>query len=285
MVRLGTSSPGERSLDRYLLEISAFPLIDQEEEARLARAIREGDDLALDHLVRANLRFVVAVAKRYQNQGVPLSDLINEGNVGLLRAAVRFDETRGIKFISYAVWWIRQAILRALAEQARIVRMPINRAGTLFRIARRGAALSQELGREATPAEVAVDLGLDPGEVESQYTVARPHVSLNRRGGTGDGDDLPLAERLGAPDAETPEVRVEGLALRTGVARALETLTAREAKVLRLYYGLDGQEGLTLAQIGAEIGVTRERVRQIKEKALVRLRHASRARHLAAFHD
>ncbi|MEZ4414186.1 MAG: RNA polymerase sigma factor RpoD/SigA [Gemmatimonadota bacterium] len=277
--------PGERSLDRYLLEISAFPLIDQNEEARLARAIRAGDDRALEGLVRANLRFVVAIAKRYQNQGVPLADLINEGNLGLLRAAVRFDESRGIKFISYAVWWIRQAILRALAEQARIVRMPINRAGTFFRIARRGATLAQELGREVTALELAADLGLEPREVEEHYTVARPHLSLDAAGASDGEDTVVLGDRLPDRLQGPADESLYEQALRSQLERALASIDAREAKVLRLYYGLDGQDALTLEQIGAQLGVTRERVRQIKEKALGRLRHASRARFLAGFRD
>src|SRR5215216_2145206 len=220
----------EGSLDQYLREISKYPLIPQEEEVTLAQRIRTGDPEALDKLVRSNLRFVVSVAKKYQNQGVSLADLINEGNLGLIRAAHKFDETKGIKFISYAVWWIRQAILQALAEQSRIVRVPLNRAGTLHRIGKRANALLQELGRDATHAEQTFEK-----------------------------------------------------ALTESIEEALSHLKERESKILRLYFGLDGSEPMTLEEIGALLGITRERVRQIKEKALSRLRHVSRARALESY--
>jgi RNA polymerase primary sigma factor len=274
---------GATPLDRYLAEIAEYPLIDREEEARLARAIRTGDQEALDKLVRSNLRFVVSVAKRYQNQGVMLADLINEGNLGLIRAAHRFDETRGIKFISYAVWWIRQAILHALAEQGRIVRIPVNRAGVLHRIGRSSQALTQELGRRPTAFEIADDLDLPPDEVRSGLRISRSHLSIDAPGPRQADDTSPLVDYLPDEFALDPEGEAYEKVLEEIVEQALSTLDPREAKVLRLYFGLDDQAPMTLEEIGEILGVTRERVRQIKEKALERLRHASRSRFLDAF--
>lgn len=273
----------EGSLDLYLQEIARYPLIDREEEARLARRIRDGDDEALDLLVRSNLRFVVSVAKKYRNQGVQLSDLINEGNLGLIRAAHRFDETRGIKFISYAVWWVRQAILQALAEQSRIVRVPLNRAGSLYRLGKRARALEQELGRDPTVDELARDLDLPRDEVRGTLAIARSHLSLDAP--APGGDDSRLMDYLPDRLAADPEDETWDRALQETVDRALSTLDARQAKVLRLYYGLDDQEPMTLEEIGDVLDVTRERVRQIREQALTRLRHASRARYLETFSD
>jgi RNA polymerase primary sigma factor len=275
------SSRRDGSLDQYLKEISRYPLIDREEEARLARGIRNGDEEALDKLVRSNLRFVVSVAKKYQNQGVLLSDLINEGNLGLIRAAHKFDESKGIKFISYAVWWIRQAILQALAEQSRIVRVPLNRAGALHRIGRRSSALLQELGREPTVEEIAEDLEISQEEVASTLAIAQSHLSLDAP--LTPGEDNRLLDYL--PDQYSPQPEDETFehALRDTIDQALSTLKEREAKVLRLYFGLDDQDPMTLEEIGALLGITRERVRQIKEKALIRLRHASRSRFLETF--
>jgi RNA polymerase primary sigma factor len=269
------------SLDQYLREISQYPLIDREEEACLARGIRNGDPEALDKLVRSNLRFVVSVAKKYQNQGVLLSDLINEGNVGLIRAAHKFDETKGIKFISYAVWWIRQAILQALAEQSRIVRVPLNRAGALHRIGRRSSSLLQELGREPTVNEIADGLEISKEEVASTMAISQPHLSLDAP--LTPGEDNRLLDYLPDQFAPDPEDETYEQALRNTVDHALSTLKEREAKVLRLYFGLDDQEPMTLEEIGSLMGITRERVRQIKEKALGRLRHASRSRFLETF--
>jgi len=269
------------SLDQYLREISQYPLIDREEEAHLARGIRKGDPEALDKLVRSNLRFVVSVAKKYQNQGVLLSDLINEGNVGLIRAAHKFDETKGIKFISYAVWWIRQAILQALAEQSRIVRVPLNRAGALHRIGRRSSSLLQELGREPTVNEIADGLEISKEEVASTMAISQPHLSLDAP--LTPGEDNRLLDYLPDQFAPDPEGETYEQALRSTVDHALSTLKEREAKVLRLYFGLDDQEPMTLEEIGSLMGITRERVRQIKEKALGRLRHASRSRFLETF--
>jgi RNA polymerase primary sigma factor len=269
------------SLDQYLKEISQYPLIDRDEEARLARGIREGDAECLDKLVRSNLRFVVSVAKKYQNQGVHLSDLINEGNLGLIRAAHKFDETKGIKFISYAVWWIRQAILQALAEQSRIVRVPLNRAGALHRIGRRSSALLQELGREPTVEEIAQDLDLSEEEVEATLAISQSHLSLDAP--LSPGEDNRLLDYLPDQFSPHPDDQAYEEALRETVDAALSTLKEREAKVLRLYFGLDDQEPMTLEEIGTLLGITRERVRQIKENALNRLRHASRSRFLGTF--
>ncbi len=277
----GGPSSDEGSLDLYLREISRYPLIPQEEEVRLAQLIRQADEEALDKLVRSNLRFVVSVAKKYQNQGVSLSDLINEGNLGLIRAAHKFDETKGIKFISYAVWWIRQAILQALAEQSRIVRVPLNRAGALHRITRRSSALQQELGRQPTAAEVAEGMDIEVEEVEKTLSISLNHVSLDAP--LAPGEDNRLLDYLAdtqnpGPDAETFE-----RALTQSIEDVLKGLKEREARILRLYFGLDGPEPMTLEEIGAELGITRERVRQIKEKALSRLRHVSRSKALESF--
>jgi RNA polymerase primary sigma factor len=277
----GSSGGDDGSLDQYLREISRYPLITQAEEVTLAQSIHQGDEEALDKLVRSNLRFVVSVAKKYQNQGVSLSDLINEGNLGLIRAAHKFDETKGIKFISYAVWWIRQAILQALAEQSRIVRVPLNRAGTLHRITRRSSALEQELGRQPTAAEVAEGMDIEVAEVEKTLSISQNHVSLDAPLTPGEEnrllDYLPDTQNPG-PDAETFEH-----ALTQSIEEVLTTLKEREAKILRLYFGLDGPEPMTLEEIGAQLGITRERVRQIKEKALSRLRHVSRSKALESF--
>jgi len=271
----------EGSLDQYLRDISIYPLITREEEAALARRIREDDQEALDTLVRSNLRFVVSVAKKYQNQGVSLSDLINEGNLGLIRAAHKFDETKGIKFISYAVWWIRQAILQALAEQSRIVRVPLNRAGALHRIGKRANALLQELGREATHAEIAEGMELTEEEVARTMAISQAHVSLDAP--MTPGEDNRLLDYLADTEHATPEEETIELALVESVHAALGGLKEREAKILRLYFGLDGAEPMTLEQIGAVLNITRERVRQIKEKALSRLRHVSKARSLESY--
>jgi RNA polymerase primary sigma factor len=271
----------EGSLDQYLREISQYPLISREDEVDLAKSIKRGCEQSLDKLVRSNLRFVVSVAKKYQNQGVSLSDLINEGNLGLIRAAHKFDETKGIKFISYAVWWIRQAILQALAEQSRIVRVPLNRAGTLHRIGKRSSALQQELGREPTVEEIAEGMDISEEEVAKTLSISQSHLSLDAPLTPGEDnkllDYLPDTQNAG-PDQETFE-----RALTDSIEEVLSTLKEREAKILRLYFGLDGQEPMTLEEIGSMMGITRERVRQIKEKALARLRHVSRARALESF--
>ena len=271
----------ESSLDQYLKEISAYPLLTREDEVDLAQRIRTGEEEALDKLVRSNLRFVVSVAKKYQNQGVSLGDLINEGNLGLIRAAHKFDETKGIKFISYAVWWIRQAILQALAEQSRIVRVPLNRAGALHRIGKTSSSLLQELGREPTPEEVAQELEISSDEVERTMAISQSHLSLDAP--LTPGEDNRLLDYLPDNGSTGPEDETFDRALGNTIEEALGTLKEREAKVLRLYFGLDGQDPMTLEEIGSLLGITRERVRQIKEKALLRLRHASRARFLETF--
>ena len=271
----------ESSLDQYLKEISAYPLLTREDEVDLAQRIRTGEEEALDKLVRSNLRFVVSVAKKYQNQGVSLGDLINEGNLGLIRAAHKFDETKGIKFISYAVWWIRQAILQALAEQSRIVRVPLNRAGALHRIGKTSSSLLQELGREPTPEEVAQELEISSDEVERTMAISQSHLSLDAP--LTPGEDNRLLDYLPDNGSTGPEDETFDRALGNTIEEALGTLKEREAKVLRLYFGLDGQDPMTLEEIGSLLGITRERVRQIKEKALLRLRHASRARVLETF--
>ena len=272
---------GEESLDHYFREISGYPLITREREAELARRIRTSDPDALDILVRSNLRFVVSVAKKYQGHGVGLGDLINEGNLGLIRAAHKFDETKGIKFISYAVWWIRQAILQALADQSRMIRVPLNRAGTLYRIGKRASTLRQSLGREATHAEIADGMDIDAEEVGRMMAVAQEHVSLDAP--LRPGEDNRLLDHLVDDASQAPDERVLERALTDAINDSLASLNAREATILRLYFGLGTEEPLTLEEIGARLGVTRERVRQIKEKALSRLRHATRAQALASF--
>jgi RNA polymerase primary sigma factor len=271
----------EGSLDQYLREISRYPLITRQEEVTLATEIRKGNEGSLDKLVRSNLRFVVSVAKKYQNQGVSLSDLINEGNLGLIRAAHKFDETKGIKFISYAVWWIRQAILQALAEQSRIVRVPLNRAGTLHRIGKRSSALQQELGREPTVEEIADGMDISQEEVAKTLSISQSHLSLDAP--LTPGEDNKLLDYLPDTQNSTPDQETFERALTDSIEEVLSTLKEREAKILRLYFGLDRKEPMTLEEIGSMMGITRERVRQIKEKALARLRHVSRARALESF--
>jgi len=272
----------ESSLDQYLKEISAYPLLKREQEVELAERIRDGCEDSLERLVRSNLRFVVSVAKKYQNQGVALGDLINEGNLGLIRAAHKFDETKGIKFISYAVWWIRQAILQALAEQSRIVRVPLNRAGALHRIGKRSSTLLQELGREPTVEEIAEELDLTHEEVQRTLAISQSHLSLDAP--LTPGEDNRLLDYLPDQVSSGPDDETYERALSQTIEEALGTLKEREARVLRLYFGLeDGRDPMTLEEIGSLLGITRERVRQIKEKALVRLRHASRARFLETF--
>src|SRR5579871_5828914 len=275
------SSYEEGSLDQYLRDISVYPLINRDEEVRLAQHIHNGDQESLDKLVRSNLRFVVSVAKKYQNQGVSLSDLINEGNLGLIRAAHKFDETKGIKFISYAVWWIRQAILQALAEQSRIVRVPLNRAGTLHRIGKRANALLQELGRDPTHEEIAHGMDITEEEVAKTMAISQTHLSLDAP--LTPGEDNKLLDYLPDTMNPTPDEQTFEKALTESIEEALSHLKERGSKILRLYFGLDGSEPMTLEEIGALLGITRERVRQIKEKALSRLRHVSRARALESY--
>ena len=271
----------DRSLDLYLREIGQTPLITPKEEVELAKSIRRGDEGALEKLTKANLRFVVSVAKQYQNQGLSLADLINEGNIGLIKAAKRFDETRGFKFISYAVWWIRQAILQALAEQSRIVRLPLNRVGTLHKIGKMSASLEQEFGREPSPDEIAKQLELTEVEVSDTPKISNSHLSLDAPFSVS--EDNSLIDILEDEFQPPPDETMMDESLKIEIGRALDSLTPREAEVINLYFGLNHDKALTLEEIGARFGLTRERVRQIKEKAIKRLRHASRSKALRAY--
>lgn len=272
----------DRSLDIYLREIGSYPLITADEEVNLTRRIRQGDPKALADLTTANLRFVVSVAKNYQNQGLSLADLINEGNFGLIKAAKRFDETRGFKFISYAVWWIRQAILQALAEQSRIVRLPLNRVGTLHKIYRTINDLGQSYGRVPSPEEIANQLELSDSEVINTLKISNTHFSLDKP--FSPTEDNTSMEILKDEQAPTPDRASADQSLRLEIEKALDSLTPREAEVINLYFGLNSDKGLTLEEIAARFGLTRERIRQIKEKAIRRLRHVSRSRTLKAYY-
>jgi RNA polymerase primary sigma factor len=269
------------SLDLYLREIGETSLLTADEEVDLAKRIRSGDHEALERLTKANLRFVVSVAKQYQNQGLSLADLINEGNIGLIKAAKRFDETRGFKFISYAVWWIRQAILQALAEQSRIVRLPLNRVGTLHKIGKISSSLEQDLGREPSPDEIAKELELTEVEVADTLKISNSHLSLDAP--FSDSEDNSLLDVLEDELQPSPDECLLDESLRIEIEKALDTLTPREAEVINLYFGLNHEKPLTLEEIGARFSLTRERVRQIKEKAIRRLRHASRSKALRAY--
>jgi RNA polymerase primary sigma factor len=271
----------DRSLDLYLREIGETPLITAQEEVKLAKRIKQGDQIALEKLTKANLRFVVSVAKQYQNQGLSLADLINEGNIGLIKAAKRFDETRGFKFISYAVWWIRQAILQALAEQSRIVRLPLNRVGTLHKIGKISSSLEQEYGREPSPDEIAKELELSAVEVSDTLKISNSHLSLDAPFSIS--EDNSLMDVLEDEFQPAPDEDLLSESLRLEIEKALDSLSAREAEVINLYFGLNSEKALTLEEIGARFNLTRERVRQIKEKAIRRLRHASRSKSLRAY--
>ncbi len=271
----------DRSLDLYLREIGETPLINAAEEVRLAKKIKLGSKEALEALTKANLRFVVSVAKQYQNQGLSLADLINEGNIGLIKAAKRFDETRGFKFISYAVWWIRQAILQALAEQSRIVRLPLNRVGTLHKIGKISSSLEQGLGRVPSPNEIAMELDLSEVEVSDTLKISNSHLSLDAPFSVS--EDNSLIDILEDEFQPAPDEELLDFSLKLEIEKALDTLTPREAEVISLYFGLNHEKALTLEEIGARFSLTRERVRQIKEKAIRRLRHASRSRSLRAY--
>lgn len=273
---------GNRSLDLYLHEINKTPLLTREQEQQLARRIRRGNKAALDQLVKANLRFVVSIAKQYANQGLSLEDLINEGNLGLIKAAHRFDEKRGYKFISYAVWWIRQAMLQSLAEHSRIVRLPLNRAGTLYRIGKASRQLDQELGRAPSAKEIANKLQISEEEVEDTMHIANTHVSLDDPY-SNDQDDNALVDYLMDENALMPDDQTFENALSDDMEKALDTLSEREKLILTLYFGIHGEEPLTLEEIGRKLSLTRERIRQIKEKAIMRLRHSSRAKYLRGY--
>ena len=268
-----------QSLEKYLQEIGKVDLISPEDEVKLAMRIREGDQLALDRLVKANLRFVVSVAKQYQNQGLTLPDLINEGNLGLIKAALRFDETRGFKFISYAVWWIRQSILQSLAEQSRIVRLPLNKVGLTNRISKAYQQLEQEYEREPTPEELAnlLEIGID--EVTATMSVGFRHISMDTP--LSDGEDGTLLDLMENPNAEkTDEKLVHHESLRMEIERSLRTLTERQKEVVCYFFGIGVDHPLSLEDIGQRFHLTRERVRQIKDKAITKLRSTNRSKHL-----
>lgn len=271
------------SLDKYLQEIGRVDLITAEEEVDLARRIKQGDQAALTKLVNANLRFVVSVSKQYQNQGLSLPDLINEGNLGLIKAAQRFDETRGFKFISYAVWWIRQSILQALAEQSRIVRLPLNKIGSINKINKTFARLEQEFEREPSADEIASALELSPEDIKEAMRNTGRHVSMDAPLATGDENTSNMYDVMQSDDMPSPENTLISESLRKEIERALSTLTTREADVVRLYFGLNGAHALTLEEIGERFDLTRERVRQIKEKAIRRLKHTSRSKLLKTY--
>jgi RNA polymerase primary sigma factor len=270
-----------QSLDKYLQEIGKVDLLTPDEEVELAKRIKEGDQIALEKLTKANLRFVVSVAKQYQNQGLSLGDLINEGNLGLIKAAQRFDETRGFKFISYAVWWIRQSILQALAEQSRIVRLPLNRVGSLNKISKTFSELEQKYEREPSPEELAEVLEVTTAEVVDTMKISGRHVSMDAP--FVQGEENSLLDVLENDSEETPDSGLMNDSLRKEVQRALSTLTQREADVITLYFGLNGEHSMTLEEIGEKFNLTRERVRQIKEKAIRRLRHTSRSKALKPY--
>jgi RNA polymerase primary sigma factor len=271
------------SLDKYLQEIGRVELISAEEEVELAKRIRQGDKRALERLTKANLRFVVSVSKQYQNQGLSLPDLINEGNLGLIKAAERFDETRGFKFISYAVWWIRQSILQALAEQARIVRLPLNKIGTINKINRAYSELEQQFERPPSADELAEYLECTTEEVRQSLANTGRHVSMDAPLIEGDESSSSMYDVLPNDSLPSPEMDLNKESLRKDIDRSLATLTGREGDVVRLYYGLNGKHPLTLEEIGDMFDLTRERVRQIKEKAIRRLKHTSRSRMLKTY--
>ena len=271
------------SLDKYLQEIGRVELISAEEEVELAKKIKAGDRAALERLTKSNLRFVVSVSKQYQNQGLSLPDLINEGNLGLIKAAERFDETRGFKFISYAVWWIRQSILQALAEQARIVRLPLNKIGTINKINRAFSELEQKFERPPSADELAEYLDCSTEEVKQSLANTGRHISMDAPLVEGDESSSSMYDVLLNDSLPGPENELVVESLRKDIERSLSTLTQREGDVIRLYYGLNGKYPLTLEEIGERFDLTRERVRQIKEKAIRRLKHTSRSRMLKSY--
>jgi RNA polymerase primary sigma factor len=270
-----------QSLDKYLQEIGKVDLLSPEDEIQLAIKIRKGDRNAFEQLTKANLRFVVSVAKQYQNQGLSLGDLINEGNLGLIKAATRFDETRGFKFISYAVWWIKQSILQALAEQSRIVRLPLNRVGTLNKIGKAYSNLEQEYEREPNSSELAKELQIDSNEVTEALKISGRHISMDAP--LTQGDENRLLDVIENEEYPAPDHLLMNESLKTEINRILSTLSDREAEVIKFYFGLNKEHSLTLEEIGERFNLTRERVRQIKEKAIRRLRHASRSKNLKSY--
>ncbi len=279
----GTESPGRRrtALELYLRDIAYNDLLTPQQEVQLAKRIRAGDQKSLALMIESNLRFVITIAKEYQGRGLPLEDLIAEGNVGLVRAATRYDETVGVKFTTYAVWWIRQGILSALAEKARMVRLPVNKIKHLCRLERISSGLKQELGREPSIEEVALRAEMQPRQAQDLLEAARWHVSLDMP--LEEGPDTSLLEILADNDQVTPEVEVMEQSMATEVRAVLDTLSEREARVLRLYFGLDGGDSMTLEKIGNQLSLTKERVRQIRDKALAALKHPSRMRKIKAY--
>ncbi|OGB61338.1 MAG: RNA polymerase subunit sigma [Caldithrix sp. RBG_13_44_9] len=276
-----SESRANQSIDRYLKEISEVPLLTPKEEVELARRIRQGDQQALEKLTEANLRFVVSVAKLYQNKGFSLGDLINEGNLGLIKAATRFDETRGFKFISYAVWWIRQGIMQALADHTRIVRLPLNRVGAIHKIVKAYSALEQEVEREPTPSEIAQQVKMTNVEVADTLRISGRHLSVDAP--FNNSEDNRLLDVIENDHHPPPDSELINESLRFEIERVLTTLTKREAEIIRMYYGLGYEHPQTLEDIGERFNLTRERIRQIKEKALLRLRHFSRSKALRTF--
>ena len=271
------------SLERYLKEIGKVELINAAEEIELAQKIKAGDQKALETLTKANLRFVVSVSKQYQNQGLTLPDLINEGNLGLIKAAQRFDETKGFKFISYAVWWIRQSILQALAEQSRIVRLPLNKIGSINKLNKAFAKLEQEYERPPTVEELAVALEVSVADINMSMKNSGRHISMDAPLSEGEESAGTMYDVMSDMEADGPDSRMLSDSLKDTIKRSLETLKPREAEVLRLYYGIGFTETLTLEEIGTKFGLTRERVRQIKEKGLMKLRGATRCRELKVY--
>ena len=270
-----------QSLDKYLQEIGKVELLTQDAEIELARRIKKGDQKALEKLTKANLRFVVSVAKQYQNQGLSLGDLINEGNLGLIKAAYRFDETKGFKFISYAVWWIRQSIMQAIIENARLVHLPLNRVSSLNKVGKKYTALEQEYEREPTPEEIATSLDLSPTEVSRIMQLSNKHLSLEAC--LSDENKHSLLDVTENQDMASPEQPLNEESMKNELRRALHSLKKKESEILCLYFGLDVDRQYNLEEIGKKFRITRERVRQIKEKALFRLRHQSRSKILRQY--
>ena len=271
----------DQTLDNYLRDIGKVELLSAADEVTLAQEIRKGKQEALDKLTKANLRFVVSVAKKYQNQGLSLCDLINEGNLGLIKAAKRFDETKGFKFISYAVWWIRQAILQALAEQSRIVRLPLNRVNMLHKIGKTFRGLEQEYGRKPSAGEIADELEISPNEVIDGLKISSRHLSLEAP--FNEGEDNRLQDVLTDDSQPYPDENLMKNSLNREIVKALSTLTDREAEVISLYFGINREHSMTLEEIGNKLKLTRERIRQIKEKGIRRLRHVSRSKPLKPY--
>ena len=272
-----------KSLDKYLQDISKIDLITAEEEVELAQKIKKGDQRALEKLVNANLRFVVSVAKQYQNQGLTLPDLINEGNFGLVKAAKRFDETRGFKFISYAVWWIRQSILQALAEQSRVVRLPLNKIGSINKINKTFSYLEQAHERPPSAEEIAEELGLSVSEVKQSLKNAGKHISMDAP--FAEGEDSNLYDVISASETPMPDTELVKESIREEIGRVLDTLSEREADVVKLYYGIGQSSTMTLDEIGNTFDLTRERVRQIREKAIRKLRKSAKSDLIQSFID